>query len=59
MADRDPVTDFIARVDHLEKRFKGDKFANQWLMPRDLMIAVRDELREPTLKLEIVEEKIT
>lgn len=59
MAELDPVTEFIARVDRLEKRFKVDKFANQWLMPRDLMIAVRDELKAPTLKLETIEKKVS
>lgn len=55
MAEHDPVTDFIERVDRLEKRYKGDKFAERWLMPRDLVIAVRDELKQPKLFREKVE----
>lgn len=36
---------FIARVTRLEARYKGDKYATNWLMPRELMIALRDELK--------------
>ena len=38
------VRQFIERVDRLEARYKGDKYATTFQMPRDEMIALRDEL---------------
>ena len=49
MAGRDPVKEFIERIDRLEKRFKGDKYADRWLVPKEILIAVRDELKAPML----------
>lgn len=57
MAERDPITEFIERVDRLEARYKGHKYADRWLVPREILIAVRDELKAPTLKLEITEKE--
>jgi hypothetical protein len=47
MTDQDElITAFIERVTKLETRYKRDKYANDWLMPRDMMIALRDVLKE-------------
>jgi hypothetical protein len=45
----DPVERFIAQIDHLEKRYKGHKYADAWLINRDVLIAVRDELKQRKL----------
>lgn len=36
---------FIAKIDRLEARYAKDKYATSWLMPREMMLALRDELR--------------
>lgn len=46
MSSDDPVGAFVDRVDRLEERFRGDRYADYWLMPRELMIALRDELKK-------------
>lgn len=54
------IDQFIERVNRLEQRFKRDRYADQWLMPRDLLLEVRDELVSPMLpEPEIVEEKVS
>jgi hypothetical protein len=40
---------FIDRIDKLEARYKNDKYATSWLMDRELLIAVRDEMKQPVL----------
>lgn len=45
------IEKFIARIDRLEERYKKDKFASSYLVPADELKAVRDELKEPSLKL--------
>lgn len=47
----DPIEKFIGRIEHLEKRYKGIKHADMWLVPREELIAVRDELRQPGLRM--------
>lgn len=47
----DPVERFIAQIEHLEKRYKGHNYADAWLMRRDVLIAVRDELKRRQRKL--------
>jgi hypothetical protein len=42
----DPIKEFIDRVDRLEARYKGVKFADSWLMPAALMKAVRDLIKD-------------
>ena len=42
---------FIDRIDKLEQRFKGDKYATSFLMPRELLIELRDEMVQPPLNL--------
>jgi hypothetical protein len=37
---------FIDRIDRLEARYK---YATSWLMDRELLIAVRDEIKQPDL----------
>lgn len=37
---------FIERVTRLEKRYKGDKYAVTFQMPREMMVALKDELKE-------------
>jgi hypothetical protein len=47
MTDQDEIiTAFIERVNRLEARYKRDKYANDWLIPRDMMIALRDMVKE-------------
>ncbi len=41
---QDLIAKFIARADRLEIRYKGQKFADGWLVPKEEMLAVRDEL---------------
>lgn len=41
----DTVERFIERVTRLEARYKGDKYATTFQMPREDMIALRDELK--------------
>ena len=41
--------ELIDRIDQLEKRFANDKYATDWLMPRELLIRLRDEMRAPML----------
>lgn len=41
----DTVKAFLARVDRLEARYAKDKYADRWLMPREMMLALRDELK--------------
>jgi hypothetical protein len=36
---------FIERVDRLEARYRGDKYADVVMMPLDLLVALRDELK--------------
>ena len=45
------IEKFIVRIDRLEERYKKDKFASSYLVPADELKAVRDELKEPSLKL--------
>jgi hypothetical protein len=40
---------FIDRIDKLGARYKNDKYATSWLMDRELLIAVRDEIKQPDL----------
>lgn len=40
---------FIERIDRLEARYKGDKYATSWLMPSELLKEVRDEMKQPDL----------
>jgi hypothetical protein len=40
---------FIDRIDKLEARYKNDKYATSWMMDRELLIAVRDEMKQPVL----------
>lgn len=42
----DDIADFIARVDRLQARYRLDKYATHWLMPRELLIAIKDVLRD-------------
>jgi hypothetical protein len=39
------IAAFIERVERLEKRYKNDRFATSWLMPREMLSAVRDRLK--------------
>jgi hypothetical protein len=42
----DSVAEFIARVDRLEERFKGDKYSqDSWMFPVDLLKQIRDRLK--------------
>lgn len=46
------IDNFISRVDRLEQRFEGDeigKYIDEWLMPKDLLIAIRNHLKAPGL----------
>lgn len=47
----DHIADFIERVDRLEKRYKKAeyKYVDMYMMPREMMKAVRDELKTPSL----------
>lgn len=47
----DPIQTFIDRVDRLEKRYaKAEyKYVDAYMMPRELMKALRDELKAPSL----------
>jgi hypothetical protein len=38
--------EFIERVDRLEARYKGCKYATGYMMPAELMKRLRDELKE-------------
>ena len=40
---------FVERVGRLEERYKKDKYADAWLMPRELLIRMRDEIEKPEL----------
>ena len=40
------IEQFIAKIDHLEKRYKSDKYATSWLIGREILIELRDYLRE-------------
>ena len=40
---------FVDRVNRIEERYKHDKYATMILMPRDLIIRLRDELVQPVL----------
>lgn len=40
------IEELIERINRLEERFKKDKYADAWLIPRDLLIRVRDELKK-------------
>lgn len=46
---KEEVEKFIARIDRLEKRYNGDKYATAWLVPKEELIAVRDSITKPTL----------
>lgn len=48
----DTVAEYIERVDRLEVRYKGDKYAVTFQMPRALMIALRDELKAELSEVE-------
>ena len=41
--------ELIDRIDHLEARYANDKYAEFWLIPRELLIRLRDEIRQPML----------
>ena len=41
--------ELIDRIDRLEKRYSGDKYAEFWLIPRELLIRLRDEMRQGEL----------
>lgn len=43
--ERNPITELVSRIERLEERYKRDKYADMWLMPRDLLIAVRDAVK--------------
>jgi hypothetical protein len=42
---------FIERIDHLEavREEKGDTYSESWLIPRQLLVDLRNELVQPTL----------
>lgn len=44
--ETDPITEFIDRVDRLEKRYRKAeyKYVDAYMMPRKLMKALRNEL---------------
>lgn len=42
---KDAAEIFIQRIDRLELRFKRDKRTDVYLMPRNLMVAIRDILK--------------
>lgn len=47
MPDTDElIAAFIERVTKLEARYRRDKYADSWLMPREMMIALRDMLKD-------------
>jgi hypothetical protein len=41
----DPVAEFLARVDRLESRYRNDRYADVFVMPRELMLRLRDAIR--------------
>lgn len=46
------MSEFIEKIDRLEARFKGDpidRYHTHWLIDKELLKKVRDELREPSL----------
>lgn len=45
----DPVSEFVERMDYLERRYKGCGWCQFLQFPRDLMNALKDELTKPTL----------
>ncbi len=47
-AETDCITEFIERVDRLENRYRKAeyKYVDAYMMPRDLMKAVRNELNK-------------
>lgn len=49
LSQKELIAKFIARVDRLERRYEGDKFADMWLVPKDELIAVRDSIVRPGL----------
>ncbi len=52
--EKDHIKDFIERVDRLERRYKKAeyKYVDMYMMPREMMKAVRDELKAPKLVFE-------
>lgn len=52
--EKDHVAEFIERVDRLEQRYKKAeyKYVDMYMMPREMMKAVRDELKAPKLAFE-------
>lgn len=55
MSERDHIQEFIDLVDRLEKRYTGSefKYVDSFLMPREMVKAVRDELQMPRLPLKL------
>jgi len=45
----DAQQEFIERIDRLEARYKNEKYATSWLIPQELLIAIRDEMKQPKL----------
>jgi hypothetical protein len=45
------IEQFIDRVDHLEavREEKGDTYSDSYLIPRQLLVDLRNELVQPTL----------
>lgn len=44
----DPIKIFIAQINQREARYKGDplnKHVHHWLLPKELLLAVRDKLQ--------------
>lgn len=49
------VEKFIQRVDRLQRRYERSKYPDTWLIPREELMAVRDELKQPGLKFDTLE----
>jgi hypothetical protein len=43
--------EFIERVTYLELRYKKDKYVTSFLMPRELLVRLKDEMEIPDISL--------